>query len=178
MNAIGERVEAWTKGLMDVVVCNPAESCSRQIPGADLANAAESFTGGLGTLTSIGPVGHVFVIAHSLRAPDSRAFESLLDEALRRAPAPPHPVAVARARAVLAAAQAIRVPDRVAVARSGNVAISFFRERRFGIFECDEDGDTVLTLTDRDDDHEADTYVVEPGQERLYVARTARFVNG
>jgi hypothetical protein len=118
------------------------------------------------------------VVAHSWQAPDSPAFESLLHEALGRAPVPPHPVAVDRARAVLAAARAIRVPDRVAVARSGTIAISFFRGRRFGIFECDEDGDTVLTLTDRDDDREADTYVVEPGQERMYVARTARFVNG
>jgi hypothetical protein len=70
------------------------------------------------------------------------------------------------------------LPDRVAVTRSGSIAISFLGGRRFGIFECDEDGDAVLTLTDRKEDREADTYVVELGLEREHVARAARVVDG
>jgi hypothetical protein len=51
-------------------------------------------------------------------------------------------------------------PDKIAVTRSGSIACTLVRGRRYAIFDCDSDGDIVLTLTDRTTEDEADTLLV------------------
>jgi len=64
----------------------------------------------------------------------------------------------------------------VAITRSAGVAITFARGRRYSIFECDAEGDVVLTLTDRVSDREADTYMVERGDEAGNLDKATRFL--
>lgn len=51
-------------------------------------------------------------------------------------------------------------PHRLTVASSGSVHFYFMRDRRIASFECDADGDIILTLSDRSLDVEAEAYVV------------------
>lgn len=98
--------------------------------------------------------------------------------ALERAPETPG-TAVARARALLAAAHGLGMrPDRVAATRSSCIAVTFMRGRRYAIFECDTDGDVVLTLTDRTREAEADTFVIERGLEKAHLEKAAHFLEG
>lgn len=105
--------------------------------------------------------------------------DARLAAAVTKRPGAPR-VAVARADVTLAAAHALSMePARVAVTRSSCVALTFARDRRYAIFECDADGDVVLTLTDRTrEDEEADTSVVGQGEERAHLERAARFLEG
>lgn len=105
-------------------------------------------------------------------------LEQELRAAVERADEPrPLSVTLQRAQTIIVAANRLAtVGRRVAVTRSGNVAITFISERRYAIFECDADGDVVLTLTDRMHDGEADTYVVEPGHESKYLVQVAHFL--
>jgi len=108
----------------------------------------------------------------------SNPEDQQLTAALERAPETPA-TAVARARALLAAAHGLGMhADRVAVTRSSCVAVTLMRGRRYAIFECDTDGDVVLTLTDRTLEGEADTYVIEQGQEKAHLEKAAHFLEG
>ncbi len=92
---------------------------------------------------------------------------------------PPSRLTLARAERVLAEAERVGMAvDRVSVTRSAAVAITFIRVRRYGIFECDSDGDVVLTLTNRANDEEADAYVVAPGQEKAHLEKALSFLEG
>jgi hypothetical protein len=72
-----------------------------------------------------------------------------------------NPVATdAAARVLSGLAQHAMRPERVAVTRSGNVAITFVRVRRYATLECDADGDVVLAFSDRKVSEEAVAKVV------------------
>lgn len=86
---------------------------------------------------------------------------------------------VRRAKVLIESAHRSGVaPNRVSITRSASVSITFWRERRYAIFECDQDGDTVLTLTDRSRDEEAEAEIVDPEQESLALVRARRFLAG
>ncbi len=92
------------------------------------------------------------------------SLESLpqsLSQALTKPGRDANPVATDAAARVLnsLAGNSMR-PERVVVARSGNVAITFVNNRRYATLECDSDGDVVLALTDRSGPGEATAVVV------------------
>lgn len=104
-----------------------------------------------------------------------------LPDALRHALAipgrEPYPEAAAAAALVLAGlADYLSGPPRVAVTRSGNVALTFSRDRRYANLECDSDGDVVLTLTDRSTDDEAEAFVVTGERASVLATRIQTFL--
>lgn len=104
-----------------------------------------------------------------------------LPDALRDALAIPgreaYPEATAAAASVLSGlADYLSGPPRVAVTRSGNVALTFSRDRRYANLECDSDGDVVLTLTDRSTDDEAEAVVVTGERPRVLATRIQTFL--
>lgn len=123
---------------------------------------------------SLGPHGHVVGIDD----PPAAALPPELQAAIQRnGGTPAAPAAMSRAYAVLATAGRLCMrPDRVAITRSSGVAVTFARGRRYSIFECDAEGDVVLTLTDRASDREADTYLVERGDEAGNLEKATRFL--
>lgn len=123
---------------------------------------------------STGPEGQLVGAAD----PPAASLPPELQDAIRRnGGTPASPAATSRAHAVLAAAGRLCLrPDRVAITRSSGVAITFARGRRYSIFECDAEGDVVLTLTDRASDREADTYMVDSGDEAGSLEKATRFL--
>jgi hypothetical protein len=67
-------------------------------------------------------------------------------------------------------------PLRVAVTRAGNVALTFSRGRRYANLECDEDGDVILTLTDRATYDEAEALVVTGEHPSVLATRIQNFL--
>lgn len=107
-------------------------------------------------------------------------LEPALDASLRRtAYDRPPDITIILAHRLLAAAHDLRMnADIVAVTRSQGVAVTFASERRYAIFECDSDGDLVLIMTDRTQDAEAETRVINPGQEVAALEKASRFLQG
>jgi len=97
-------------------------------------------------------------------APEAQCTEvpavvsDLLEHAQRRQVA--LPLALNAATVLLAELNALGVVPKVATTRSGSIVVTQHVERRFAVFECDGDGDVVLTLSDRASDNEADAFVV------------------
>jgi hypothetical protein len=54
-------------------------------------------------------------------------------------------------------------PDRTVKPRGGGLAFVFLGGSRYAMLESDDDGITVAMLSDRSNDSEADTWVVEAG---------------
>ena len=50
---------------------------------------------------------------------------------------------------------------RMSITRTGDVVMTFIRDRRYGVLTEDADGDLVLMLTDRSSEEEAEAEVVE-----------------
>lgn len=123
---------------------------------------------------SLGPHGQLVGVDD----PPAASLPPELQAAIQRnGGTPASPAATSRAHAVLATAGRLCIrPDRVAITRSAGVAITFARGRRYSIFECDAEGDVVLTLTDRVSDREADTYMVERGDEAGNLDKATRFL--
>ncbi|MBN1609407.1 MAG: hypothetical protein JW940_22445 [Polyangiaceae bacterium] len=88
------------------------------------------------------------------------ALPSKLAQALERVESVPPSVTVLAARLLDALRLQRLEPDRIAVTRSGGIACTLVRGRRYAILDCDSDGDIVLTLTDRTTEDEADTLLV------------------
>jgi hypothetical protein len=64
---------------------------------------------------------------------------------------------------------------RSAVSQSGEATLTFIRGRRYAVLCADEEGELVLTLTDRASNEEAEAEVVVPDVEDLR-ARIRRFL--
>ena len=54
-----------------------------------------------------------------------------------------------------------------AVSQSGELTLTFFRDRRYAVLSADEEGELVLTLTDRASNEEAEAEVVQPSVDDL-----------
>lgn len=90
------------------------------------------------------------------REPDPRLMSAISSQ-----PRKPNDAAFRKATQVFEAFKKARVlPDRTDVSRYGSVVFTFHRDVRFAIYECDIDGDIVLTLTDRGSDNEANVKVL------------------
>jgi hypothetical protein len=72
--------------------------------------------------------------------------------------------------------QLFSCPNRVAVAASGSVHFYFIRDRKIASFECDSDGDVVLTLSDRSRDSEAEAHLVTQTTAQSAMARVLEFI--
>lgn len=84
--------------------------------------------------------------------------------------------AVAAATMLSGLADYLNGPLRVAVTRTGNVALTFGRDRRYANLECDSDGNVVLTLTDRSTDAEAEAIVVTGAHPSVLATRIQTFL--
>ena len=94
------------------------------------------------------------VVAAAFPPPDAAG----LDAAVLGSTNPANTIALTRARALL---QSLPLrPSRIAVTTTGSIACTFIHGRRYAIFTCDQDGDIVLTLTDRSSDAEAEAWMV------------------
>jgi hypothetical protein len=101
--------------------------------------------------------------ADSPPANDWGNLPSGLMVALSQQPRRPSPSAVEAAGKVFDIfKRAAAEPQKTAVSRDGSVVFTFYRDLRFAIYECDSDGDVVLTLTDRGSDAEASVNVMKP----------------
>lgn len=89
----------------------------------------------------------------------------------------PTPRAVERAKEVIAAiCRTRRSPSRIAVTRSQGISVAFAEGRRFAIFDCDCEGDLILTLTDRSSDTEANAYAVAPEDVEQHLDQVKKFL--
>ena len=86
----------------------------------------------------------------------------------------------ARATSIIMQAPSLGAPGATiaSVPRTYCIVITFAKERRYATFECDEDGDVVLTMSDRTQDVEAEACMVELGQEESAIRRAVRFIGG
>lgn len=155
------------------------------------ASATAGAALGAATIFSIG-------VLYRDSSPSLSAFQQNVERVASYTPAAPAeltlPPAIAEIRssspdvsekAILAASSlwgylrgALLTPQRVHATRSGSIACSFFKELRYAVLECDEDGDIILTLTDRSRDESADDYFVVTSALYDVPRRIQRFLEG
>jgi hypothetical protein len=89
------------------------------------------------------------------RATPSKALGRTISE-------PIAPLALERASAVFAPLrhELEDVDSRTAVTRTGEAVLTFIRDRKYAVLTADNDGDLILTLTDRGSDDEAEAEVI------------------
>jgi hypothetical protein len=112
----------------------------------------------------------------SPRSPQHPVVSSLLDTVFQSGQRPAAPAFKAALRWANDLDALYAYPHRLTVASSGSIHFYFIRDRKIASFECDVDGDIILTLSDRSQDVEAEAYVVTDVAPQSALSKVLEFI--